>query len=35
MPTEELFWTLEDADAAPSGPEAWEGNIYYGGAFRG
>ena len=35
LPTEELFWTLEDADAPPSGPEAWEGNIYYGGAFRG
>jgi hypothetical protein len=33
--TEELFWTPEDADAAPSGPETWAGWIYGGGGHKG
>jgi hypothetical protein len=28
LPTEEDFWTLQDADAAPSGPQAEESNLY-------
>jgi len=33
--TEELFWAPEDADAAPSGQETWEGWIYGGGGLKG
>lgn len=33
--TEELFWTAEDADAAPSGLETLEGSMYQGGGHNG
>jgi len=32
--TEELFWTREDADAMPSGPETSEGWLYGGGGVK-